>query len=297
MTRFQYIESTGKYRENFDKSFAVLSPFANHTQISKLKKELQLSGEMFNEVVYLQHACETTICASLAYMFPVGFRYEPEIAPPKNVDCGFYIDSLEVLIEVKCADYTCKHKLDGSDGVKISCAGRLSSLSMVDELAHVLKKLGKVYTHKNFDNKLKDNLCSLQVKSDGSRIDQLNVLIVCCDDGLDINKYCLSLFGNKGLFTQSSFVSNSEYNHVDAVILCDLYYRHKNYWTKPEVTNPWDFSESYTLVCENPFRKYRKYHSLRKLNMIFGNNARDVNDLLQLGVLEQVTNHYKKSGI
>jgi hypothetical protein len=103
------------------------------------------------------------------------------------------------------------------------------------------------------DNKLKDYLMDAHGKfPDASREGEYNVLVVGCDDPLDIMQWEGYLIGSQGLFTDQSYAPTDEYSNVDMVVLTNLYHRHKAVEEKDKLTAHWWFGESFSLLYKNP---------------------------------------------
>ncbi|EGR2232576.1 hypothetical protein VCSRO25_3402 [Vibrio cholerae] len=271
------------YVSELERSINILSSFMTPTQLKNLKLDLQLEGETFNEAKYIQAACETSISATLANLYPNCFKYEHKVNPPKDVDCAFEVDGFQFNVEIKCADYSKKNKIDGENAFKLGALGRLSDFQdvakqlqelfeNVEDSSGLVKK--PLILQQHMDNKLKDFLLSAHSKfSSTIHLKTLNILVVCCDDTTDMQKWFHYMYGVQGLFRQDSFHPNAEYNRVDVVILTNLYHRHYNYYEKDKVEGHWDFYNAFNLICSNPFRMADKKNEIIKLTNTIHNHS------------------------
>ena len=73
---------------------------------------------------------------------------------------------------------------------------------------------------KRLDNTLKTFLQEAHAKFPTVELtDQLNVLVVCCDDEKDMGRWHDYLYQAQGLFTNDSFADPKTYDRVDVVVL------------------------------------------------------------------------------
>lgn len=256
-----------------------LSNFVSKNELGKIKQEkLQCSTDTFNEFQYLQSAAELTVCSYFAEHYPYTFKYENKINPPKDVDCTFEDKGIQFNVEVKCADFTQHQKIAKQDGIHLDAIGRNSDFYELEE------QLKKVLANKDYplllshhmDNKLKDFLKLAHEKFiQPSKLDHLNVLIVCCDTPLDMQKWVGYLFGNQGLFTEYSFSNPKCYDLVDYVVLSNVYHRHYNYRIKNIITNHWEWIHAFNLAFLNPFRQLEKIKAIQSFTEIIPNFSRE----------------------
>jgi len=275
------------YLSNFDESYlayklevdCVIDHLKKHITKNQenelLKKKLQIYTNNFNEAQYLQSACELSVSYFIARKFPCTFKYELEVNPPKDVDCVFYDDGFQFNLEVKCADFTANENKKNQAGLHIITLGRYSD---IDNLQNCLSSIALGSEFKsisrlpNLDNKLKDFLVSSHEKFQSNvNVNELNVLIVCCDNAEDMQRWYSYLFCNQGLFTENSFVSPSDYNNVDVIILSNIYHRHKNYQTKDKIKNHWKFENSFNIFLQNPYSLIQKNDAIKKLLSVIPN--------------------------
>jgi hypothetical protein len=181
-------------------------------------------------------------------------------------------------LEIKCADFSKKNDIDSSNAYKLGLIGRLGDLAEYEDLVASLRNAFEsqvnpeaeankpLLIQQHMDNKLKDFLLSAHSKfNDITGPNELNVLVVCCSDPYDMQKWFTYLYENQGLFTNELFHPNSEYCNVDVVILSNLYHRHHEYWNKDKIQNHWDFSEAFNLICNNPYKREEKNHLIHTL--------------------------------
>jgi hypothetical protein len=266
--KYLFGNENDSYHKTFAERLTSLGSFLSTKQKKSLYKDLQLSGNKFNEATYLQAACETSIASYLSSNYSDGFIYEPKINPPKDVDCGFSLEGKTYNIEVKCPDYSKKNEIDGANAFKIGFFGRLVNVKEVvtnmqnvfdPETNPAAESAKPLITKLHMDNKLKDYLLSSHSKfNDSTDHSELNVLVVCCSDWMDMQKWFFYMYGHQGLFTEGSFHPSDEYKNVDVVMLTNIYHRHHEYWDKDKIKDHWDFSKSFNLIFSNPLRMQDK---------------------------------------
>ncbi|UST92734.1 hypothetical protein [Pseudomonas siliginis] len=248
--------STKEYASGLVETINDLAP---HLSVAERKdlcfNKLGLKSDNVSEKTYIQSAVEATVCAHFARFFPERFVYEEKVNPPKDVDCSFRVGEFKYNIEVKCADFSKKHAVDDSDGFKIGSLGRLDDYDdLVGNLEDLFSSDGHVLSRqRHMDNNLKDFLISAHEKFASATPDyELNILVVGCDDAMDMQKWYSYLYGAKGLFTVESYSDTSAYDRVDLVLLTNLYHRHKDPATKDKLDGHWRLSEAFCILCENP---------------------------------------------
>jgi hypothetical protein len=246
-----------------------IASFISSREVEKLKNEkLQVKANTFRESQYLQFAAELTISVYFARNFTDTFRYEDKVNPPKDVDCSYIEKGIKFNIEVKCADYTKSKKINCSQGILLDSLGRYGDYyELKEKLGNILSSSETpLLLQQNMDNKLKDFLLSSHEKFIcPSKNDHLNILIVCCDNAQDIQKWYSYMFEAQGLFTEHSFFDQESYNSVDVVVLSNVYHRHHNYKKKDKIINHWDFGSAFNLIFLNPFRLLEKEKAMKLL--------------------------------
>ena len=253
-----------KYKEGALNALRIMEKSLTRKELSNLvDKKLQTKTKKFNESQFIQSACELTICAYFASLFPENFKYEPKINPPKDIDCSFQSNGYDINVEIKCADFTSKKELDSQPKIlKLGSMGRTPGFD--EQFKKIEKLIGEnsdysLVMQKHMDNRLKDYLLSAHEKFDNEAVDDtLNVLAVCCDDAADIQKWFGYMSFHEGLFTQNSFFDSSKFNNVDVVLLTNLHHRHSQYIQKNKIFDHWQFSDAFNLIFSNPFRKKNK---------------------------------------
>jgi len=247
-------QKTDVYKEEMERCLNTLSRYTTTKQLNKLKADLQLQCDAFNEPQYLQAACETSVTATIAEAFPDNFRYEPKLSPPSDVDCTFKSDGYHFNIEIKCPDYTKMHEQDARDVFNIGAFGKMNEFPIIaSNLSELFADgVNKLEAQPHMDNKLKDFLLSAHKKFPSTTTEQeLNILLVCCDDAMDMQKWFFYMFGLQGLLTPESYHSPEKYCNVDAIILSNIYNRHYNYSSKDKLSEHWDFNSAFNLIFKN----------------------------------------------
>ncbi|EIJ0936212.1 hypothetical protein AB2359_17470 [Vibrio cholerae] len=268
----------------------IISRHATPTQMRKIKSDLQLTGNTFAEAKYLQAACESSVAASIAVAYGDTFEYEPKLNPPSDVDCSFSACGYKFNIEVKCPDYTKYHEHEAKDCYSIGVMGRLDGyFDAFESIKLLLGDEKAVEKQVHMDNKLKDYLLSCQKKFPVETSEkELNILLVCCDSAMDMQKWVHYLYGYKGLLTEGSFIDPNLYSNVDVVILTNLYHRHYSYWQKDKLSEHWSLGKSFNLIFKNRSLQRGKDHAIWCLVDIFPNYSREILDY-PLQELEEVT--------
>lgn len=272
-------ESSDEYKKSLEECLEIISKYATKKQVNKLISDLQIQSSEFNEAQYLQAACETSVAASIAREFPEHFQYEPKLNPPNDIDCSFEIEGFKFNIEIKCPDYTKLHEQRGRDIFSIGAFGRMPEYtSTADDLKELFSKGDKsLEVQPHMDNKLKDYLLSAHKKfSTITTSSELNVLFVCCDDAMDMQKWFFYMFGMQGLLTPKSYWSVKQYSNVDAVILSNLYHRHHNYFSKKDIDAHWCLANSFNLIFKNRSVNKGKDAAICKLVDLIPNFSREI---------------------
>lgn len=132
---------------------------------------------------------------------------------------------------------------------------------------------------KNLDNVMKDFLESTQEKVKNRKIEDTNILIVCCNGEIDMQLWRGYLFGEGGFFTEDSPVEHERFDDVDFVLLTNIYNRHFRYFNDLRVSNHWSLSSSFNLLYPNKYSRKNKatpatksQSELKELNDIFFNH-------------------------
>lgn len=240
------------------------------TQKEKFISKLQFGRKEFDENQFLQDICEITIASHFAKMLPEIFEYEKKVSPPTDVDFAFCIpitknDGEENMphfrlncnynFEVKCPKIN--SEVDLKDVVKIHPGSRFPSREMKDliikELSQKLSGYKDAIEIPRQDNKLKDFLLSAQSKFEKSDDYAVNVLIVCCDDKLNMQDWRNYVVDYGGFFTETSIVPREDFEKIDVILLTNILNRHRIRQNKvAELINPWDFNKSFNLAYIDP---------------------------------------------
>lgn len=277
--------STKSYASGLVEAINYLAPHMSLSEKESLCfNKLGLKSDNVSEQAYIQAAVEVTVCAHFARFFSDGFIYEDKVNPPKDVDCSVQVGGFKYNVEVKCADFSKKQAIDESDGFKIGSLGRLSDFdSVVKGLESLFSSGGHVLSRqRHMDNNLKDFLVSAHEKFAPETPDnELNVLVVGCDDAMDMQKWNSYLYGTQGLFTLESYADTTTYDRVDLVLLTNLYHRHKDPALKDKLSGHWQLSEAFCVLCQNP-----KSLKPDKTFMEFSRTVRHYNNELQAHTVE-----------
>lgn len=270
-------------------------------------EKLQLSTLNFREKEFIQAACEISVANY--FSSKENFKIEARVNPnnKKDVDCQFTSKSFTYNIEVKCASFDAKEAIEKSDSFTFQTFGRFDNKDdIISKLSKVLdqglinqgKPIKEHAESKNMDNNLKDFLLSANQKfNPDCPENEINILLVGCNDPADIQSWIGYLFATAGLFTRDSYTDVSKYQNVDLVVFTNLYYKHKNFFEK-QSDNFWSLTHSLNLYFENPFRIQEKrngvdnfYTELKNYNLEF--NQFQVPGQAPIGVKDAVkTPHF-----
>jgi hypothetical protein len=247
-----------------------------------------LKDQVFAEKTFIQYAVETSVVNFFGSKFPKNFKVEVKVNPTndKDVDCQIVDNGFKFNIEVKCSDFISKEKVDNQDAFKYITVGRLPDRGqeakevVSSAINEGLAKQGEVtkphISSKNMDNNLKEFLELTHEKvNPNAGENEVNILIVGCDDDRDIQNWVNYLWAPQGLFTSNSFADNSKYNNVDMVVLTNLYFKHNKYFDK-NVQNCWTLENSFNLIFSNPFRKLQKEEAMKHFIEILPNYSKEI---------------------
>lgn len=270
------------YYQSFMNNISFLEDKLNSKQfVELLKNKLQLSSLKFYEKQFIQSACETTVNAYFAKKYPTSFAYEKKLklTNKKNVECQVRSYYFTYNIEVKCADFEAKEKIETQDSFKFSTYGRINDYKeAMQEIGEMMIEGQKIkgdvpkplLEQRKMDNNLKDFLISANEKFDSNPNEsEVNILVVCCGDANDIQHWHNYMYAPTGLFTRNSFYNPKEYTRVDIVVLTNIYHRHYNYFEKLHLEDNWNFGSAFNLAFSNPFRSMNKEESIKHFLKVF----------------------------
>jgi hypothetical protein len=248
-----------------------------------MSEKMLIKDQLFSEKKFIQAAVETAVACYFGQKFPEGFRTEAKIRPgsQKDVDVQFYHDDLTFNIEVKCADFGDIGQRIDPNQLKFINTGRMddrgenAKAAILSALREVMEKQEKEMmpdaTIKSMDNNLWDYLKSANDKfNPEAGQDQLNVLLVGCDDAQDLQMWFNYMFAPKGLFTNDSFANTEEYELVDAIVLTNQFHKHHHFYKK-DMANAWTLEDGFAIVFRNPNARAEKQHALSRFCELFPN--------------------------
>jgi len=275
-------DEQSEYYANFTKVILPLKEKLTEKQFEDLLiNKLQMKNASFDEKAFIQIACETTVNAYFARKYPTSFAYEKKLklTNKKNVECQVRSYYFTYNIEVKCADFEAKEKIENQDSFKFSTYGR------IDDYKEAMKEIGEMMIEgqkrkgdvpkplleqRKMDNNLKDFLISANEKFDSiPNENEVNILVVCCGDANDIQHWHNYMYAPTGLFTRNSFYNPKEYTRVDIVVLTNIYHRHYKYFEKLHLEDNWNFDSAFNLAFSNPFRSMNKEDSIKHFLKVF----------------------------
>lgn len=240
-----------------------------------INKKLQIELSNFEESQFIQVACELTVMNEFLGRDGFLFEYEKKVTPPKDVDFSISVDSINYNIEVKCPSFK---EINNNDGeVKLHFPSRASSLEekrkLIQPIRCILEENGKSLSEvKSLDNTMKDFLKSTQSKVSKSPLIDVNILVIGCDDEVNMHEWREYLVGYNGFFTSHSFIAHSDFDRVDYVLLTNMYNRHHKYYEQTRIDRHWHLSSCFNLLYPNKF-------SLRNQNVITSIDLKKMNSL------------------
>jgi len=254
-----------------------------------IRKKLQIDNHDFNEEQFLQAVCELTVMSDYMNRPECHFVYEPQISPPKDVDFSVTVNRVRYNVEVKCPSYKETPKKEGE--VVVSFANRAPTIEQKKAIfSDIANRLGdhaiSVVEGKNLDNTLKDFLYSTQEKVAKSSTRDVNLLVVCCKDEVDMQLWRGYLFGFNGYFTNTSLIPHRNFSRVDYVLLTNIHNRHYRYFSGSRIDDRWKLAGSFNLLYPNKFSTrnmavYSGEKDIEEINKVFPNYNIDFENYLK----------------
>ncbi len=288
--------SSDNYFKEFIKSAKIIKGILSESEFeSWCSDKMFLKQRTFVEKSFIQYAVETAVVSYFCEKFPNDFKADAEIKPnsKKDVDCQFQDNGFKFNVEVKCSDFDSKEKIEKEKGIKYETVGRLDDRgqktmdTISSALDEVFAKRGEQkMSHlrgRNMDNNLKDFLESAHNKFDPNpKENEVNILLVGCDNERDIQNWFNYLWAEKGLFTNQSFEDNDHYNNVDLVVFTNLYFKQNKFFDK-KVNNCWTLDKSFNLIYSNPNRLLQKNTGISHFKELFPNYTEELNNYISSG--------------
>jgi hypothetical protein len=248
-----------------------------------------LKQQPFREKTFIQGAVETATARFFGEKFPADFKTEVKLreGSDKDVDCSFKDEGFTFHVEVKCAEFKHRDQSISEDTIKIVVAGRMPDRgkdakdTLLAAIAEGLAKQNKPQKSsvdiKSMDNNLMDYLTNAQEKFNPTAgDDELNVLLVGCDDANDLQMWFNYLHGSEGLFTDESFSDVSKFNLVDAVVLTNQYHKHYAFFDK-QIKDAWTLGNGFNIIFRNPFSLREKIAAFNHFLKILPNYTLELN--------------------
>jgi hypothetical protein len=271
LLRAEY-EANSPYYQELARALQDLEACLGPKEVDKyVGVKLLTRRSAFDVDEYVQGAAELTVIRHFARMYPETFEYEPRLCDDsgKNVECSVRLKHTQFNIEVKVARHDRRFQIEDSPGLKIESDGRLDGFSdLTQELTPLLTITDPVtgapvspkISFKQ-DNTVFDFLASAHSKfAVGNPLNHFNALFVGCGNSDDVQEYYHHLTGPTGLFTKNAFRDPAEFNHVDAVFLTNLYFKHTNRYGKLDKAS-WQLGECFVLCVPNPLSERHKFEA------------------------------------
>lgn len=218
----------------------------------------------------IQALCELSVCAYFSEQNGK-FEYEPKRGGKKNPELSFCYENYSYNIEVKCPDYSIQEKKAKESYLQLKTTARFpwyptEGREILKSLQDLFKNLGKVVEESKTDDKLFDYLKSASEKFQNFNLDNdINILIICCEDEDDLNEFYNNLFCSTGFFTPFSYREPKYFENVDLVFLTNLRGLHNiNYLHLSDLG--WNFGKVFKVFFKNPSCK--KYNGIGLENLM-----------------------------
>lgn len=185
------------------------------------------------------------------------FKYEPKYNGGYNPECSFINKSKTINIEVKCPNLEKRLNSEDKDKMKIFLQDRLPNFKEIENDA--INKCNPqiedrnnsgVEVRKRLDNALKSYLIHSQKKFPSSGDTYFNILAISLRTVSDLDEWYSYIFGNEGVFTDNSFVSEN-YENVDAILLTRSIYKHLE-WDRYDDVDIWNLEDEINILLLNP---------------------------------------------
>lgn len=236
-----------------------------------LDYRLELSKTQISKKQCIQALCEINVLSYFAKNYPATFKYEPKlkVGSTKNPEMSYDYDGLTINIEVKCATFDNREKLNKNKLHVLThvVPNKEAVKADIEFISSLIKKTGTyegAEEMKNMNNNLKDYLTGANDKfNPDSQLSDINCLIVGCDDPNDIDNWVNYLYGFKGLFKLTDLFDYRAYELVDIVLLTNLYNLYKN----PLLTadkDVFNLERTFIVGFLNPRPRIDKRQNLKK---------------------------------
>lgn len=248
-----------KYLENLYEVLSLASKLLPQSKFEHLiQKKLQMTASEFDEAQYIQNACELSAIADYLNDKKYLVEYEKKITGKKDVDFSLKVEDRAFNVEVKCSSYNGRTTTPEEGQIQVQFLDRAPTKEMKKViLENISQQLNRhslsISEEKNLDNVLKDFLKSTQGKVKDTLLSETNILLICCNDELDMQQWRHYLFGPSGFFTDKSLIHPSEYNRVDFILLTNLYNRHIRAYEGKIDGNSWSLADAFCLLYPNKF--------------------------------------------
>ena len=263
------------YYQNFIEVLKEFENFLTEKELKELIDKLQLRSN-FDYPCYLQFASEITVVYYILRRYNKDFKYEPIYNGKKNPECSFEYKGKTINIEVKCPDLSSKIEAEQNDNIKIYPDRIHDELypdfkKCVEDLTDRINLENSNYSgielEKRLDNKLKDYIISASNKFPTDSNNYFNILVVSLDIIADLDEWYSYIFGEGGVFTDGSFVSE-DYNNVDAILLTTAEAGHYRWEYLEE--NVWKLEEYPNFLFLNPKKVENEDFYSKNAISIFG---------------------------
>ncbi len=211
----------------------------------------------------IQALCELSVCAYFCELNGI-FEYEPKRGGKKTPELSWIYENYSYNIEVKCPDYSTQEKKAKESYLQLKTTARYTwypteGREILKSLQDLFKNHGKVVEGSKIDDKLYDYLKSASEKFQNFNLENdINILIICCDDEDDLNEFYNNLFSSTGFFTPNSYRDTKNFENVDLVFLTNLRGLHNiNYSHLTDLG--WNFDRVFKIFFKNPScKKYNR---------------------------------------
>ena len=239
------VKANKLYYNDFIKILMAFNNQLTQRQMTNLIDKFQLNMP-FDCYAYTQHACELSVLKYIIDKFDNNFIYEPTYDSPKNPECSFEYKDKIVNIEVKCPNYKKRNEQLKSSAMNVMIPERFYDKKTIDELSknNCIKVLSLL------DNKLKDFLYDSHKKFPLDNDKYFNILVIALPSLSDMDEWYIYLFGDKGIFSNSSFIKKEATANIHAFVLTDIAKKHM--LQTPDFHGNWTLDNCSNLFLPNP---------------------------------------------
>jgi len=245
-------------------------------------RKLQLKGLNFHKEQFIQDSCEITLAGHFARKFSGDFIYEKRLGGQKNVDFSFSHNGHGINVEVKCPSPA----EPSQDTVAVYFTDRMEDRgNFVEGISKAIENGGKSASEeKREDLKLRDFLISASEKFEKFNLGDVNVLTICCDDEMHMQKYRNYLLRTNPILDSLPF-EFGQFPSVHYIQLINLGHRHRAIYSSQfhSQESPWLAHRALSLLYASSAGKV--FPATGEIAAAFMSHAEDFEQSLSSNVL------------